>query len=66
MSEFKFDKRTYQKNLAKIYDEVVEEKTEMQNDYDRETRHSINKEKQAQWIKKIEKLLEEYEDYSNY
>jgi len=66
MSEFKFDKRTYQKNLGKIYDEVVEEKTEMQNDYDRETRHSINKEKQAQWIKKIEKLLEEYEDYSNY
>lgn len=66
MSEYKFDKRTYQKSLGKIYDEVVEEKTEMQNDYDRETRHSINKEKQAQWLKKIEKLLEEYEDYADY
>jgi len=66
MSEYKFDKRTYQKSLSKIYDDVVEEKTEMQNDYDRETRHSINKEKQAQWLKKIEKLLEEYEDYADY
>ena len=66
MSEYKFDKRTYQKSLSKIYDDVVEEKTEMQNDYDRETRHSINKEKQAQWLKIIEKLLEEYEDYADY
>ncbi len=66
MSEYKFDKRTYQKSLGKIYDEIVEEKTEMQNDYDKETRHSINKEKQAQWLLKIEKLLEEYEDYADY
>ena len=38
----------------------------MQNDYDKETRHSINKEKQAQWLKKIERLLVEYEDYADY
>jgi predicted secreted Zn-dependent protease len=66
MSEYKFNKRTYQKDLKKIYDEVSDEKTEMQDDYDRETRHSINKEKQAEWLKKIEKLLKEYENYSNY
>ncbi|MEO5947736.1 MAG: DUF922 domain-containing protein [Chitinophagaceae bacterium] len=66
MSEYKFNKRTYQKSLGNIYDEVVEEKTEMQNDYDRETRHSINKVKQAQWLRKIKKLLEEYEDYADY
>lgn len=66
MSEYKFDKRTYQKSLGKIYDDVVEEKTEMQNEYDKETRHSINREKQAKWLKKIEKLLEEYKDYADY
>ena len=66
MSEYRFDKRTYNKKLGEIYDEIVEEKSEMQNDYDKETRHSINKEKQAQWLKKIERLLVEYEDYADY
>jgi len=45
---------------------VTDEKEEVQNDYDRETRHSINKEKQAEWLKKIEKMLEEYRDYADY
>jgi Bacterial protein of unknown function (DUF922) len=66
MSEYRFNKRTYQKDLKKIYEEVTEEKTEMQNDYDRETRHSINKQKQAEWLKKIEELLEEYTAYADY
>jgi Bacterial protein of unknown function (DUF922) len=66
MSEYRFNKKTYQKDLKKIYEDLTDEKTEMQNDYDRETRHSINKEKQAEWLKKIEELLEEYTTYSNY
>ncbi len=66
MSEYKFDKRTYNKKLGEIYDEIVGEKSEMQNDYDKETKHSINREKQAQWLRKIEKLLEEYQDYADY
>ncbi len=66
MSEYKFNRRTYQKDLQKIYDKVTGEKEEMQNDYDNETRHSINREKQAEWLKKIAKLLEEYEDYADY
>ena len=36
---------------------------ETQNEYDDETNHSINKEKQAEWLKKIEKMLEEYKDF---
>jgi hypothetical protein len=66
MSGYVFNKRTYQKDLKKIYEGISEEKTEMQDEYDKETRHSINKEKQAEWLKKIEKLLKEYENYSNY
>jgi hypothetical protein len=66
MSEYKFNNRTYQKDLKKIYEKVTYEKEEMQNEYDRETRHSINREKQAEWLKKIEKLLEEYADYAGY
>ncbi|MEO6611950.1 MAG: DUF922 domain-containing protein [Chitinophagaceae bacterium] len=66
MSEYKFNKKTYQKDLQKIYNEVTGEKEDVQNEYDRETRHSINKEKQAEWLKKIAKMLEEYEDYADY
>ncbi len=66
MKEYKFNRKTYEKDLDKIYQEVIDDKSEMQNAYDRETRHSINKEKQAEWLKIIEKLLEEYEDYADY
>ena len=66
LSEYKFNKKTYQEELKKIYDKVTEEKSDVQNDYDRETKHSINKEKQAEWLKKIEEMLEEYVEYANY
>jgi hypothetical protein len=66
MSNYVFNKKTYQKELKKIYAEISEEKDEMQNEYDKETNHSINKEKQAAWLKKIETLLKEYEPWSNY
>jgi hypothetical protein len=66
MSEYQFNKRTYQRDLNKIYDDILEEKEKMQNDYDKETNHSINKEKQTEWLKKIEKMLEEYKDFAGY
>jgi Bacterial protein of unknown function (DUF922) len=66
LSEYKFNKKTYQKDLKKIYDDVTGEKSDVQNKYDRETNHSINKEKQAEWLKKIEEMLKEYENYAAY
>lgn len=66
LSEYKFNKKTYQKDLKKIYEDITEEKEEAQNDYDKETRHSINKEKQAEWLKKISVMLEEYADWADY
>ena len=66
MSEYKFKKNTYQQDLNKIYHDILDEKEKIQNDYDKESNHSINKEKQAEWLKKIEKMLEEYSDYANY
>jgi len=66
MSEYKFNKRTYQQDLNKIYNDILDEKEEMQNEYDKETNHSINKEKQKEWLKKIKEKLDEYEDYADY
>ncbi len=66
MSEYNFNNKTYQKNLQKIYDEVTKEKEDLQNNYDNETNHSIRKEEQAQWLKKIKLLLEEYAAWAEY
>jgi Bacterial protein of unknown function (DUF922) len=66
MSKYKFNKRTYQQDLNKIYNGVLDEKEKMQNDYDKETNHSIKKEEQTEWLKKIAKMLEEYADYADY
>ncbi len=66
MSAYQFNKRTYQKELNSIYNEVADEKAAVQQQYDRETRHSIDKEKQAEWLKKISKMLEELKDFADY
>lgn len=66
MSEYVFNRKTYQKELKKIYQDILSEKEEMQNKYDKETNHSINKEKQAEWLKKIDQMLNEYKAYADY
>jgi hypothetical protein len=38
---------------------------DMQDQYDAETKHSINKEQQMQWEKKVAGLLEDMKDYTN-
>ena len=52
--------------LNKIYTRVMNEKHDMQQEYDDETNHSINKGKQTEWNDKIEEMLEELEDYKDY
>lgn len=66
MKFYTFNPATYQADLKKIYVSILEEKETMQNGYDFETNHSINKEKQAEWLKKINVLLKEYNAFSNY
>ena len=58
LSEYKFNKKTYQKDLGKIYETVTKEKMEMQNKYDKETHHSIKKEEQAKAMMAVYKDAE--------
>lgn len=66
MSNYTLNRKTYKTDLKKIYDDTVQEKEEMQDAYDLETNHSIYKDKQAEWLKKIRLLLKEYEPYAGY
>ena len=66
MKEYKFDKNNYKTDLKKIYQDVLTEKETMQNLYDEETNHSIIKDKQSEWLKKIQSMLDEYKSYAKY
>jgi hypothetical protein len=66
MSEYRFNTKTYQKDLQKIYQKLTNEMFEMQSLYDAQTNHSIDKEKQGEWIIKIAALLKEYKYWANY
>jgi len=66
MSEYKFNPRSYQRDLKRIYEQVTRETEDLQNLYDKETNHSINKAKQAEWLLRIEAMLEEWEAWANY
>ncbi len=66
LSEYVFDDKTFKVDLDDIYQQVVREKTSLQQQYDRETDHSRNKEKQEEWLKKIDIMLESLESWKNY
>lgn len=66
MIAYKFDPNTYKEDLRKIYEDVLNEKESMQNRYDEETNHSINKEKQAEWLKAVKEMLKEFDSYKVY
>ena len=66
MADFKLNKNSYRTDLDKIYYDILEEKDVMQTNYDNETNYSRDKEKQAEWLKKIEIMLEELNSYAGY
>lgn len=66
ISEYKFDKTSYKIDLQKIYQDILEEKEQFQNQYDEETDFSRNKDKQAEWLIKIAKMLDALKNFSNY
>lgn len=58
--QYKFNPKKFKTDLDTIYKEIMEEKEEVQNRYDIETDYSRDKEKQAEWLKKIQKQLLKY------
>ncbi len=63
---YRFDRNNYKTDLQKIYQNILDEKEQFQNQYDEETDFSRNKDKQAEWLIKIAKMLNDLKDYSNY
>lgn len=66
VSAYKFDRRTFQKDLDNIYQTIVAEKEAFQAQYDTETNFSRNKPRQEEWLKKIAMILDEFESFAAY
>jgi len=60
LREYDFNPKKFKNDLDQIYREIMEKKEELQNQYDVETDYSRNKEKQAEWLKKIQRELLRY------
>jgi len=58
--EYNFNPKKFKTDLDQIYKEIMDEKEEVQNRYDLETDFSRNPEKQAEWLRKIQKELMRY------
>jgi len=66
LQNYQFNKRTFKKDIAQIYQSIVGEKEEYQKTYDAETDHSRNRKVQYDWLEKIDSLLEETQPFANY
>jgi len=66
MKEYQFNQSSYKSDLPTIYKSITKEKEAFQELYDQETDHSRKKDQQAEWEKKIEKMLNELKDYAVY
>jgi hypothetical protein len=66
IDEYTFNPRSFKTDLNKIYKNVMKEKEDYQDLYDRETDYSRNRTKQADWLKKISDELNELAGWANY
>lgn len=64
--ELNSDKHVNKKQYDAVYEQLISDHWEMQNEYDDETDCSINENQQKKWEQKIDSLLLVYEKYSTY
>jgi len=66
LSKYQFNRKTYQRDINMIYQDVVAFKENMQHAYDKQTDHSRNRKVQMEWLDRIEQLLIDTEAYAAY
>jgi len=60
------DAANISKEVNKIYNDMMQEYYDRQDEYDKETNFSINHTKQAEWLKKISDELSDLKEYAHY
>ena len=66
LANYTFNKRSFKKDITDIYNRIVQEKEDCQERYDSESDHSRNRKLQLEWLKHIQTMLEETEEFAAY
>jgi hypothetical protein len=66
LSNYQLNRRTYQEDIGKIYNDIVAGKEALQHAYDGGSDHSRRKKEQYDWLNKIDQLLVETTPYAAY
>jgi hypothetical protein len=66
LQNYEFNRKTFKSDINEIYQSIVAQKEQYQQQYDGETDHSRNKRIQYEWLDKIQTLLTETEVYATY
>ncbi|MBD0331667.1 MAG: DUF922 domain-containing protein [Chitinophagaceae bacterium] len=66
LKEYILNRATFQKDINRIYEQIIEEKEAFQAAYDGETDHSRSRQAQLEWLEKIDELLAQTEPYADY
>lgn len=66
VSEYLFNKKTFQKDLDNIYKKVIADKEAYQQEYDTGSDFSRSKKNQNEWLKIIAKELEDSKEWAGY
>ena len=66
LQNYKFNKKTFKKDIGDIYQSIVAQKENLQKTYDGESDHSRNRKVQYEWLERIQNLLDETQDFSAY
>lgn len=66
LDEYSFNRQTASDDLNKIYGRVMKQLVEAQDQYDRQTNHSLDSAKQREWDAKIRARLKEFDEFKDY
>jgi predicted secreted Zn-dependent protease len=66
LKEYKFNSKTVSDDVNRIYEKIMSDHQELQQQYDQETDHSRKFPEQGEWEEKIQELLKSYEAYAVY
>ena len=66
LQNYKVNKTTFQQDINRIYENVVNSKEAFQKLYDSQTDHSRHKGRQQDWLERIHEIMQETEPFATY
>jgi hypothetical protein len=66
LKAYRFNPKTVSEDVNTIYDSIMSEHHQAQNEYDRDTDFSRNKEQQAVWLKRVAENLQQLRSFAGY